>query len=71
MLTDLIVIGAKVSSEPSEPRSSEPRSSEPSRGSRLVIPSRNAGMLCAYAAIGAPTPLLGFLIPEKRGLTSD
>jgi len=29
----------------------------------FVIPSRDAAML-------APTPPLGFLIPEKRGLTS-
>jgi hypothetical protein len=54
MLTDLIVIGAKVSSEP--------KVLGASRGLSFVIPSWDAAMLCAYAAIG-------IFDPRKQSLT--
>jgi hypothetical protein len=72
MLADLIVIGAKVSSEPRS-WSQGPGAKVLGAKPRLSFchPVAECEDALPYAAIGAPAPLLGFLIPEKRGLTSD
>ena len=67
MLTDLIVIGAKVIGAQvirAKVLGAKPRLS-------FCHPVAECEDALPYAAIRAPTPLLGFLIPEKRGLTSD